>query len=1098
MSDPHWYQDAIFYELRIRSFYDSDGDGIGDIKGLTERLDYLQDLGVTTLWLLPFYPSPQRDDGYDIADYMTVHPEIGTLRDFKTFLKEAHRRGLRVVTELVLNHTSDQHPWFQRARRSPPGSRYRDWYVWNDTPDRYRNVRIIFTDYEASNWSWDPVAKAYYWHRFFSHQPDLNFDNPEVVKAVTQVMDFWLEMGVDGLRLDAVPYLFEREGTTCENLPETHRMLAKLRRHVDEKYGDRMLLAEANQWPEDAVAYFGQGDECHMAFHFPIMPRLYMALRMEDHFPILDILDQTPAIPEGCQWAIFLRNHDELTLEMVTDEERDYMNRAYAADPQARINLGIRRRLAPLLENNRRRIELMNALLFSLPGTPVLYYGDEVGMGDNVYLGDRNGVRTPMQWSPDRNAGFSRANPQRLFLPPILDPEYHYEAINVETQQRNPSSLLWWTKRLIALRKQYLAFGRGSFEALAPENRKILAFIRRYQDEVILVVANLSRFSQYVELDLSEFRGCAPLELFGGVNFPPIAEHPYLLTLGPHNFFWFALRTPLREGGEVGDDTLPLVETHGDWSDLFEARGRARTALERALARYLPGRRWYRSKARELKNVRVAEVIPLGKASGGALLALLEASYAEGEPETYALPVALMSGAENHDRAIARVSQKSGAGLLIDASDDPRVAAVLLDTAVRKKKLRGQNLVVVGVPEPPLAPLRESELPAARVLGAEQSNTSYLYGDAIVGKLLRVVESGEGVELEVLRRLGARAEDVRVPQLVGWLEIRGESGDRSTLMTFQRFVPNQGDAWRFTVDEVLRFFERVVTRHEGKPPEGLPEGNVLDLVGVEPPAVVADLVGGYLEMARLLGSRTGELHALLAQVSEEGNFAPEAYTSLSRRSYYQSVRNLASRTFDAVKQRQKTLPEDAQELAREVLRREREIRARLRNVIERSLEGKRIRVHGDYHLGQVLYTGKDFHIIDFEGEPARTPADRRRRKSPLFDAAGMLRSFHYAVHGVLMGDVPGTQVRPEDLPLLSPWAPVWYAWVGSAFLGAYLDAVAKADLLPHDEESLQLLLDVHLLEKSLYEVGYELNNRPGWVRIPLRGILDVLGPVEDE
>jgi maltose alpha-D-glucosyltransferase / alpha-amylase len=539
--DPHWYQDAIIYQVHVRSFSDSDGDGIGDFQGLTSKLDYLQALGVTALWLMPFYPSPLRDDGYDTSDYTDIHPSYGTLRDFKRFLREAHRRGLRVITELVLNHTSDQHPWFQRARHAPPGSPERDFYVWSDTPERYTEARIIFKDFEQSNWSWDPVAKAYFWHRFYSHQPDLNYDNPAVFRAMTRAIDFWLGMGVDGLRLDAVPYLFEREGTNCENLPETHEALRRLRQHIDRRHEDRMLLAEANQWPEDAVAYFGQGDECHMAFHFPVMPRLFMAVRMEDRFPIVDILAQTPAIPETAQWAIFLRNHDELTLEMVTDEERDYMYRVYAADPAARINLGIRRRLAPLLGNHRRRIELLNGLLFALPGTPIIYYGDEIGMGDNIYLGDRNGVRTPMQWSPDRNAGFSAANPQRLYLPIITDPEYHYEAVNVDAQQTNQHSLLWWMRRLIALRKQHPAFGRGTLEFLSPRNRAVLACIRRHPEETLLIVVNLSRYVQYAELDLGAFQGQTPMELFGRVAFPTVGDRPYLLTLAPHTFFWFAL-----------------------------------------------------------------------------------------------------------------------------------------------------------------------------------------------------------------------------------------------------------------------------------------------------------------------------------------------------------------------------------------------------------------------------------------------------------------------------------------------------------------------------------------------------------------------------
>src|SRR5882724_2185047 len=540
---PMWYKSGIIYELHVRAYCDSDGDGTGDFRGLTSKLDYLHDLGVTAIWLLPFYPSPLKDDGYDIANYYDVHPMYGTLDDFKIFLREAHKRNLRVITELVLNHTSDQHSWFQRARRSPAGSKYRDYYVWNDSPEKYKGTRVIFKDTEPSNWTWDPRAKAFYWHRFFAHQPDLNFDNPAVHEEMINVLDFWFDLGVDGVRLDAVPYLYEREGTSCENLAETHEYLKKLRKHVDEKYGDKMLLAEANQWPDDAVQYFGagKGDECHMAFHFPLMPRLFMSLRMEDRVPVVDILEQTPAIPETAQWALFLRNHDELTLEMVTDEERDYMYRMYAHVLQARLNLGIRRRLAALVGNDRKRIELLTALLFSLPGTPVIYYGDEIGMGENIYLGDRNGVRTPMQWSADKNAGFSRANPQSLYLPINLDPENHYEAVNVEVQERNPHSLLWWMKRLMGLRQRWQAFGLGTLEFFQPDNRKVLVFVRRHQNECILVVANLSRFVQPVELDLSVFRSRVPIELFGRTEFPAIGDLPYFLTLSPHAFYWFSL-----------------------------------------------------------------------------------------------------------------------------------------------------------------------------------------------------------------------------------------------------------------------------------------------------------------------------------------------------------------------------------------------------------------------------------------------------------------------------------------------------------------------------------------------------------------------------
>jgi len=540
-TDPLWYKEAVFYQLHVKSFADSNGDGIGDFVGLTSKLDHLASLGVDCLWLQPMYPSPFRDDGYDISDYTSIHPSYGTLLDFKTFLRAAHERGLRVIIELVLNHTSDQHAWFVEARSSPDNPR-RNWYVWSDTDDRYRGVRIIFVDTELSNWAWDPVSKAYYWHRFFGHQPDLNYDNPAVREAIWSVMEFWLDLGVDGFRVDAVPYLIEREGTPCENLPETHAVLKNLRARMDATFPGRILLAEANMWPEDVRPYFGDGDEFHMSFHFPIMPRMFMALRLEDRKPLIDIIERTPSIPESCQWGIFLRNHDELTLEMVSEVERAYMWDEYAQDPRARINLGIRRRLAPLMEGDRRRIELMNGLLMSLPGSPILYYGDEIGMGDNVYLGDRNGVRTPMQWNGGLNAGFSTADPERLWLPVVSNALYGYQAVNVESQERNSTSLLNWTRRLIEVRRRAKVFGRGSIEFLKPANHRVVAFTRTYGRETVLTVSNLAGTAQAVELDLSHVAGAIPIELFGGSIFPRIGREPYVMMLGPYDFYWFRLR----------------------------------------------------------------------------------------------------------------------------------------------------------------------------------------------------------------------------------------------------------------------------------------------------------------------------------------------------------------------------------------------------------------------------------------------------------------------------------------------------------------------------------------------------------------------------
>ncbi len=699
--DPLWYKDAILYELHVRAFRDTNGDGIGDFRGLMEKMDYLQDLGVTALWLLPFYPSPLRDDGYDIADYTDVNPIYGTLADFKALLREAHRRGLRVVTELVVNHTSDQHPWFERARRAAPGSSWRNYYVWNATPDKFADVRIIFKDFEHSNWSWDATAKAFYWHRFYAHQPDLNFDNPAVHRAMFDVLDFWLNLGIDGMRLDAVPYLYEREGTSCENLPETHAFLKTLRKHVDEEFPNRMLLAEANQWPEDAVAYLGAGDECHMAFHFPLMPRLFMAIRMEDRFPVIDILRQTPAIPQTSQWALFLRNHDELTLEMVTAEDRDYMYRTYAQDAHARINLGIRRRLAPLLENHRGKIELMNGLLFSLPGTPVLYYGDEIGMGDNIFLGDRNGVRTPMQWSPERNAGFSQANPQQLYLPVVIDPEYHYQTVNVEAQQSNPHSLLWWMKHLIALRKRHRAFGRGSLEFLFPENHKVLVFVRRHEAEHILVVANLSRFVQCVEVDLSAFKGTVPVEMFGRSALPAVGDRPYQLTLGPYAFYWLLLEPMTASRPSVlTESRLPALAVAGVWQNLFDDP--AVDGLERILTDYLQTQHWFRGKGGEPTSARIVEKIPFDH--GNAWILLVQVDYSVGEAKRFVMPVAcrettnqVSAGEAMPPEAlqIAELSISVAAeteprkGILFDALADKRFAQEMLASFARHRRFRG-------------------------------------------------------------------------------------------------------------------------------------------------------------------------------------------------------------------------------------------------------------------------------------------------------------------------------------------------------------------------------------------------------------------------
>jgi maltose alpha-D-glucosyltransferase/alpha-amylase len=1090
-----WYKDGVIYQTHVRAFFDSNGDGIGDFQGLTRKLDYLQDLGIDILWLLPFYPSPLRDDGYDIANYTAINPSYGTLADFKVFLKEAHRRGLRVVTELVINHTSDQHPWFQKSRRAKPGSPWRDFYVWSDTPDKYRDARIIFKDFETSNWTWDPVAKAYYWHRFFSHQPDLNFENPAVHDALIKALDFWMEMGVDAFRLDAIPYLFEREGTTCENLPETHEYLKTIRAHMDAKYPGRMLLAEANQWPEDSLPYFGDGDECHMAFNFPVMPRMYMALAQEDRFPIIDIMAQTPEIPPNCQWALFLRNHDELTLEMVTDEDRDYMWRTYAKERQARINLGIRRRLAPLLGNHRGRIQLMNGLLMSFPGTPIIYYGDEIGMGDNIYLGDRNGVRTPMQWSADRNAGFSRANPQQLFLPTIIDPQYHYEQVNVESQQASPYSLLWWTKRLIAMRKRFRAFGRGTMEFLHPDNRKVLAFVRRYEEEVILVVANLSRLVQCFELDLSHYKGMTPVELSGGTNFPEIGDRPYFLNLGPFAFYWFALKKKEVDAAPNGED-LPLLEAK-KWEELFADR--MRDALTDAILRYVRGRRWFSGKARTVNSLTIRDAVPMPREK--AYLTLIEIEFTDGEPAVYLLPLGMTQVRRADEGESAKTSTliarlRDGC-LLFEPVVDAAFGESLLDFIGKRRKSDGAGGTLTGVPARAFKELRGSEKLEAHVLKAEQSNTAIVYGDRLFLKLFRRLEPGENTDLEVTRFLNEETSFRNTPTLAGSLEYRltGSDSIPTTLAILQGYTENSGDAWTFTLDSIGRYFEKVLS-DDGARERVLKESrgdSVFELAQRPIPRPIEELIGSYVTEAELLGTRTAELHLALASRDDIAAFAPEPITPHYQRSIYQHIRTQAVQALQLLRRRGKTLPDDARASADALLAREADVQAQIRKVLDGKIVAHRIRTHGDYHLGQVLRTGADFVIIDFEGEPSRPLSERRIKRSALRDVAGMLRSFHYAPYAVVFGQANTAVMRSEDAPLLEAGAQFWYRWVGAAFLRAYLAESAKGEHLPKTLAEVRVLLDAHLLEKALYEIAYELNNRPEWVRIPLRGVLDLLG-----
>ncbi|HEY0355384.1 MAG TPA: maltose alpha-D-glucosyltransferase, partial [Flavisolibacter sp.] len=802
----HWYKDAIIYELHIKAFRDSNRDGIGDFKGLIEQLDYLQELGVTAIWVLPFYPSPLKDDGYDIADYYKINSKYGTLDQFRDFLNEAHKRNLKVITELVINHTSDQHPWFQRARHAPKGSPERNFYVWTDDPHQYKDVRIIFQDFETSNWTWDPVAQQYYWHRFFHHQPDLNYDSPQVQEEIFKIIDFWSGMGVDGFRLDAVPYLYEREGTNGENLPETHGFLKRLRAHIDEKFPGVAFLAEANMWPEDSASYFGNGDECHMNYHFPVMPRMFMSLQQEDRYPITDIFEQTPAIPETCQWAIFLRNHDELTLEMVTDEERDFMYKVYAKDPKARINLGIRHRLAPLMDNNRNRIELMNSLLFSLPGTPVIYYGDEIGMGDNFYLGDRDGVRTPMQWSPDRNAGFSEANPQQLYLPVILDPEYHFEAVNVETQRRNTSSLFWFMKRMINMRKNYKAFSRGDMKFLQVENPKILAFTRTYRDETILIVCNLSKYAQPAEIDLREFKGYMPVEMFSRNAFPMIREDsPYFFTLAPHSFQWYALQKIRTQKDDV--DTLPVLELES-WDEIISAE--IKNELERSvLPAFLHKRKWFQGKDRKIFHVIIQNEAEVSFDGKKVFLLLLDVAYESGLPETYQVAITYLSEEESDkiamscpEAVIAQMQIKGKDALLCDAFYTSEMQQFFIKKLAANEEINiGENTIIFKSKEPVTGYINKNKFVLAKMHTGDENNTSITYDNRFFLKMYRKVDPTTNPDVEISAYLSEIAGFQYVPGYLGTIEWQTHRGP-VTMGLLQVMIENHGDGHSFMTERL--------------------------------------------------------------------------------------------------------------------------------------------------------------------------------------------------------------------------------------------------------------------------------------------------------
>lgn len=1087
-----WYKDAIIYELHIKAFCDGDGDGTGDFTGLLEKLDYLESLGVTAIWLLPFYPSPLRDDGYDIADYYSINPAYGDIDQFKRFLDAAHKRNLKVITELVINHTSDQHPWFQRARTAPRGSVERDYYVWSDDPGKYKDVRIIFQDFEASNWSWDPVAEQYYWHRFFYHQPDLNYDNPEVQEEVFRMIDYWCQLGVDGFRLDAVPYLYEREGTNSENLPETHAFLKKLRRHVEIHYPATVFLAEANMWPEDSASYFGDGDECHMNYHFPVMPRIFMALRMEDRYPITDIFDQTPPIPANCQWAIFLRNHDELTLEMVTDEERDYMYKVYAKDPKARINLGIRHRLAPLMENNRRKIELLNCLLFSLKGTPVIYYGDEIGMGDNFYLGDRDGVRTPMQWSPDRNAGFSKANPQKLYLPLILDPEYSYESVNVETQAQNPSSLLWFMKRMINMRRRYKAFGRGDMTFVPVDNPKVLAFTRTLEDEKLLVVINLSKFSQPAELDLADYKGYQPAEIFSRNKFPLIKENmPYLLTLDAYTCEWFELEKTYEE------DTPPSapVLTIAGWHDLVSAG--TREDLSAVLTAWLPKTPWFVDKDRTIYSLAVIGQMEVPMEKGSAWILLIEVNFESGLPQWYQLPLTTVGVGELEKYAtafpwafIGPVSVGTMERQLCDALFCENFQYTLLQNMAGGAMLRSADANIRFSGNDAIRQFINSGAALhSRVVPSMAGYTAIIYHNNFFLKVYRQVETGINPDLEMTAYFTHQAPLPVVPPFAGSIEWT-IGKEQLTLAMAQNLVEFHGNGSTFMLDRLGNLNDKILARSDEQLPGFELKGRLTSPVAYETlPENMREFLGAPLaEGARQIGEALASFHKALSGTIGGHAFLPENFSLHYQRSLYAGMQTLVRSAFDHLARNINTLPENVQAEARGLLQRKNEVLSYFKNIYRKKLDIFKIRIHGYLSLEQALFTGKDVSLPYLGGDPRRPFSERRLKRSPLRDVAAIVRSLHYVAQTALRNN----RINPEDLPLLARWYKLWTHYATSFFMQAYLETADAAPFIPADKDDLATLLHIYLLEIALRDLYKELNNQSGAVAVPLHLILAIL------
>ncbi len=1099
LTDPLWYKDAIVYEVRVGSFFDSDEDGIGDFKGLTQKLDYLQDLGITAIWLLPFYPSPFKDDGYDISDYFSVHHQYGTLDDFKVFIESAHIRGIHVITELVLNHTSDQHEWFKRAQLASPESEWRNYYVWSDTPDKYKGVRIIFKDTEHSNWTWDPIAKAYYWHRFYSHQPDLNYDHPSLKAAIFEVVDFWLDLGVDGMRLDGIPYLIEREGTSCDNLPETHDFIRSLREHMDANYTNCMLLAEANQWPVDSIDYFGKGDECHMAFHFPIMPRLFMSIQLEDCFPLIDIINQTPAIPDNAQWALFLRNHDELTLEMVTDEERDYMYRTYAQDPQARLNLGIRRRLAPLLGNDRRKIELMNGILFSFPGTPFIYYADEIGMGDNIYLGDRNGVRTPMQWNIDRNAGFSKASSQKLCFPITMDPAYSYETVNVETQEKNPNSLLWWMKRLMALRKRFRSFGRGSLKFLSSKNPKIIAFVRTYGEEIILVVGNFSRSIQYTELDLTDYKGAIPHELFGRTHFPKIEESSYFLTLAPYSFYWFGLHYEKLSDTQFPSaiSALPQLEVTSDWLEIFQMP--TRKILELHLLTYLKKQEWLKNKDAFFRIATIEELIPIELDDYVVNLTFVRIEDDRGIQNTYVIPLAisLQTTPQSNNEPnglIARLTFNQNSlltGFIYDAFHDSKLYTALLKNIFEKTQIVGRagslsaHLIEKNVEMNKM----EKDFTPSKIVFSSNGHIDVTFDEKYFLKIFREVEFGLNPEIEtnVLLTQEKFAYSAKVIGTINYL--KGIKNFNFGLI--QQFIPHMRSAWHYTLDETDRYFERIKIKAKLNPHAEIIVP-VLEKIRQGPTDEANELIGPYFEWARMIAEVTAKMHLALAAIPH-ADFTPQEPTPFYLRSNFQSKRNLVYKICQQLETIYASSTIEVQSLITKLIEKKEYIIQAFEPILKPLEAFLRIRCHGDYHLGQLLFTGKELIVVDFAKGTDQSFDERKRRRSALRDVAGMIRSFHFAIFTSLIQQEQKGVVEFKQFSNTHVWPTFWQSWVSGVFVKKYREYVGTAAFVPQDSRHFILSLQAYLLETAIEDLFEELKkNRSLWLEISLRWVLAII------